>query len=76
VENIKSLMPVDTSSSHDEVCLFGGGDIGNRVPRHRDNIGLFAGASTPISSRSNRLAATLVAAFSARSGVNPAATIA
>jgi hypothetical protein len=43
LENIKSLIAVDSSSSHHEVYFFGRGDIGDGVPRHRYDVGLFAG---------------------------------
>ncbi len=44
LKHIKRLMAIDASSSHDKIHLLGGGDIGNRVPGHRDEISLFTGS--------------------------------
>jgi hypothetical protein len=36
LKDIKYSMSVDAAASHDEIYLFGGGDIDNKIPGHHD----------------------------------------
>src|SRR5215217_6290419 len=62
------------SALHDEVDVTGNGDVGQRISRHRDDIGQIASVIRPRSGLLTRSAATTVAARSTASAGIPQST--